>query len=112
MAAGFFASLAGAARAARSAAPSIGQVEVDSRSVELAVAHGLLDCRQRGAARQRARMEVTKSGKRREVPMRDAVYKILAAMPEPRTGLVWPEGYNRKAFKSAVEAAKLDARFR
>ena len=29
------------------------------------------------------RLEVTKSGKRREVPMRQAVYDILSAMPEP-----------------------------
>jgi integrase len=39
-------------------------------------------------------LEVTKSGKRREVPMRQKVYDILAAKTE-RTGRVWPKGFNR-----------------
>jgi integrase len=36
------------------------------------------------------RLEVTKSGRRREVPMRQAVYDVLAALPGPREGRVWP----------------------
>ena len=37
------------------------------------------------------------------------VYEILAAMPEPRKGRVWPDVDIRTAFENAVEAAKLDA---
>jgi len=55
------------------------------------------------------RLEVTKSGKRREVPMRQTVYDILSKMPEPRTGRVWPDVDIRSAFETAVEQAKLDA---
>jgi integrase len=58
------------------------------------------------------RLEVTKSGKRREVPMRARVDAILAGMPEPRTGRVWPEASTRAAFEAAVEVARLDAPFR
>jgi integrase len=58
------------------------------------------------------RLEITKSGKRREVPMRARVDAILARMPEPRTGRVWPAGSTRAAFEAAVEAARLDAPFR
>ena len=55
------------------------------------------------------RLEVTKSGKRREVPMRQAVYDILAAIPEKdRVGRVWPAGNIRRAFERAVAEAKLD----
>jgi integrase len=52
-------------------------------------------------------LERTKSGKRREVPMRQAVYAIFAAMPEPRGGAVWPDRSIRTAFENAVEAAGL-----
>jgi integrase len=34
------------------------------------------------------RLEVTKSGRRREVPMRQAVYDVLATLPEPREASV------------------------
>src|SRR5262245_30206998 len=51
------------------------------------------------------RLEVTKSGRRREVPMRQVVYDILAARPEPHTGRVWPKGDIRTAFENAVVAA-------
>ncbi len=54
------------------------------------------------------RLEVTKSGRRREVPMRQAVYDALAALPEPHRGRVWPYRSIRNAFESAVEAAGLD----
>jgi integrase len=50
----------------------------------------------------------TKSGKRREVPMRQAVYELLAALPEPRTGRIWRQNNIRTAFESAVEAACLE----
>jgi len=39
------------------------------------------------------------------VPMRQAVYEVLAALPGPREGRVWPV---RTAFENAVEAARLD----
>jgi len=47
-------------------------------------------------------------GKRREVPMRQIVYEILAARPEPREGCVFSGRSIRVAFERAVEAAKLD----
>jgi len=54
------------------------------------------------------RLEMTKSGKRREVPMRQAVYNVLAGLPDPHEGRVWPTGNPRRAFESAVTEAKLD----
>jgi integrase len=53
------------------------------------------------------RLEHTKSGRRREVPMRQEVYTIFAAMPGPRLGRVWPDRRIRKAFENAVERAGL-----
>jgi len=40
--------------------------------------------------------------------MRQAVYNLLAARPEPREGRVWPPRSIRTAFENAVETAKLD----
>ena len=54
------------------------------------------------------RLEVTKSGRRREVPMRQVVYNVLASLPGPREGRVWPAGDIRTAFENAVTEAKLD----
>src|SRR5262249_40480293 len=54
------------------------------------------------------RLELTKSGKRREVPMRQAVYNLLAALPEPHQGRVVPDRSIRVAFENAVDEAKLD----
>ena len=54
------------------------------------------------------RLEVTKSGKRREVPMRQAVYDALAGLPGPHEGRVWPTIGFRWAFEYAVTAAKLN----
>jgi integrase len=54
------------------------------------------------------RLEITKSGKRREVPMRQAVYDVLASLPAPREGRVWRSGNIRTAFENAVAEAKLD----
>src|SRR5437899_5389725 len=59
-----------------------------------------------GRARPDARG--TKSGKRREVPMRQAVYNILASLPEPHQSPVWKRGDVRTAFENAVEEAQLD----
>jgi len=54
------------------------------------------------------RLEVTKSGKRREVPMREVVDNILAGLPSKREGRVWPAGDIRTAFEKAVAEAKLE----
>ena len=40
--------------------------------------------------------------------MRQVVYEILAAVPEPRVGRVWGQRNIRTAFESAVKAAGLD----
>jgi integrase len=49
----------------------------------------------------------TKSAKRREVPMRQAVYDLLSARPEPREGRVWRQRRMRTAFEHAVKAARI-----
>ncbi len=53
------------------------------------------------------RLEITKSGRRREVPMRQAVYDVLAGQSGAREGRVWRAGKIRTAFENAVEAAGL-----
>jgi integrase len=59
------------------------------------------------------RLEITKGGRRREVPMRQAVYAILAGSRGPRDGRVWPNVfYIDQAFGRALKAAKLEAHFR
>jgi site-specific recombinase XerD len=40
--------------------------------------------------------------------MRQVVYDLLAALPEPRTGRIWRQRNIRTAFESAVEAAGLE----
>jgi integrase len=55
------------------------------------------------------RLEVTKSGRRREVPMRQAVYDTLAHLPGEREGRVFRTRSVRTAFESAVREAKVDA---
>jgi integrase len=50
----------------------------------------------------------TKSGKGREIPMRQAVYNILAAVPGPRESRVFKANSIRTAFENAVAEAKLD----
>jgi integrase len=54
------------------------------------------------------RLERTKSGRRREVPMRQGVYDLLATLPGHREGRLWREGRIRTAFENAVGTAKLD----
>src|SRR5712691_755119 len=54
------------------------------------------------------RLDLTKSGRRREVPMRQAVYDVLAKRPGERQGRVWPEQSIRTVWETAVERAKLD----
>jgi integrase len=53
-------------------------------------------------------LEKTKSGRRREVPMNDAVYAALSGRPGQREGRVFLSRNIRKAFDKAVEAAKLE----
>jgi integrase len=50
----------------------------------------------------------TKSGRRREVPMRQAVYEVLAGLQGEHAGRIWPTGDIRTAFENAVIEAKLD----
>jgi integrase len=57
------------------------------------------------------KLEETKSGRRREVPMRQAVYDTLAGRPGARERRVWPVGSIRTAFENAVADAKLDLPF-
>lgn len=40
--------------------------------------------------------------------MRQLVYDVLASLPGPREGRVWPAGDIRTAFENAVAEAKLD----
>jgi integrase len=54
------------------------------------------------------RLEITKSGRRREVPMRQVVYNVLSNLPGQTKGRVWPSGDIRSAFETAVEVAKID----
>jgi integrase len=54
------------------------------------------------------RLEITKSGRRREVPMRQVVYDVLSKLPGVHEGQVWPAGSIRTAWETAVDAAKLD----
>jgi integrase len=57
------------------------------------------------------RLEKTKSGKRREggvCPHAAGRLRVLASLPGPREGRVWPAGDVRTAFENAVQAAGLD----
>src|SRR5262249_8734795 len=46
--------------------------------------------------------------RRREVPMRQAVYDVLTSLPQPHEGRVWPAGDIRGAFERAIAEAKID----
>jgi integrase len=50
------------------------------------------------------RLELTKSGRRREVPMRQAVYDVLAGLPGTREGRVWPEQSIRTPWETGRRA--------
>src|SRR5262249_50036556 len=55
------------------------------------------------------KLEITKSGKRREVPMRGVVYDALVGLPGPREGQLWPSRtFPREAWDFAVERANLE----
>src|SRR5881396_1402260 len=54
------------------------------------------------------RLEITKSGKRREVPMRQIVYDVLAQRPGPREGRVFRGRNLRASFVNAVAQAQID----
>ena len=58
------------------------------------------------------RLEITKSGKRREVPLGQVGYAVLAGLPAPHEGRVWPAGNFRTSFQNAVKAAKLNSPFK
>jgi integrase len=52
-------------------------------------------------------LEITKSDRRREIPMRQIVNDVLAALPGSREGKVWRQGA-RHAFEAAVVRAKIE----
>lgn len=54
------------------------------------------------------RLEITKSGKRREVPLNDDSYRALVSLEPKAAGRVFRTRSIRTAFDNAVEAAKLD----
>jgi integrase len=54
------------------------------------------------------RLEFTKSGRRREVPMRQALYERLSALPGARSGRLWPRRFPRTAWDLALAELKLE----
>jgi integrase len=54
------------------------------------------------------RLEITKSGRRREVPMNDDSYRALVGLGSKTAGRVFKTRYIQTAYNNAVEAAKLD----
>jgi integrase len=54
------------------------------------------------------RLELTKSGRRREVPMNDASYRALVGLGPKDSGRVFKTRYIKTAYNNAVEAAQLD----
>ncbi len=60
-----------------------------------------------GLSRGVLRLEITKGGRRREIPMRQRVYDVLVRRPGAREGRLRPEGSTRAGFEAAVEAASL-----
>jgi len=54
------------------------------------------------------RLERTKSGRRREVPMRDSVYRVLAARPEPQQGRIFRGAFPRGAWEHALTEAGIE----
>jgi integrase len=54
------------------------------------------------------RLELTKNGRRREIPMNDATYGALVGLGPKASGRVFKTRYIQTAFNNAVAAAKLD----
>jgi integrase len=54
------------------------------------------------------RLELTKSGRRREVPMNDDSYRALVGLGPKGDGRVFKTHYIQTAYNNAVEAAELD----
>jgi integrase len=54
------------------------------------------------------RLELTKSGRRREVPMNAASYAALVNLGPQSSGRVFKTRYIKTAYNNAVEAAQLD----
>ena len=53
-------------------------------------------------------LELTKSGRRREVPMNDDSYRALVGLAPKATGRVFKTRYVQTAYNNAIAAAKLD----
>jgi len=54
------------------------------------------------------RLELTKSGRRREVPMNDDSYRALVSLGPKASGRVFKTRYMQTAYNNAVAAAELD----
>ena len=54
------------------------------------------------------RLELTKSGRRREVPLNDDSYRALVSLSPKDAGRVFETRYIKRAYNTAVAAAKLD----
>jgi len=61
-------------------------------------AAALVDVDRVDFSRNVIRLEVTKSGRRREVPMRQVVYEALSNLPGPREGRIWTGTNLRKSW--------------
>jgi integrase len=60
------------------------------------------------ASRGVIRLEMTKSGRRREVPLNDDSYGALVSLGQKQAGRVFQTRYIKTAYDNAVSAAKLD----
>jgi integrase len=67
-----------------------------------------LTCERVDLSRGVIRLEMTKSGRRREVPMNDASYAVLVSLGQKSSGRVFKTRYIKTAYNNAVEAAQLD----
>jgi integrase len=54
------------------------------------------------------RLEITKSGKRREVPINDACYRALVSLSPQESGHLFDTKTINRSYMNAVESAKLD----
>jgi hypothetical protein len=54
------------------------------------------------------RLELTKNGRRREIPMNNATYGTLVGLGPKASGRVFKTRYLKTAYNNAVEAAQLD----
>ena len=63
------------------------------------------------ASRGVVRLEMTKSGRRREVPLNDDSYRALTSLGQKDEGPVFKTRFIQSAYENAVKAARLDVNF-